>query len=79
VLQIVFRATIASVAGGVVAGLVLALALNRVLAHWAEGSSRDPLALLSATLLLGAVAVLACAIPARRASRIEPMEALRCE
>jgi ABC-type antimicrobial peptide transport system permease subunit len=50
-----------------------------VLAHWAEGSSRDPLALLSATLLLGAVAVLACAIPARRASRIEPMEALRCE
>ena len=79
VLQIVFRATIASVAGGVVAGLVLALALNRVLAHWAEGSSRDPFALLSATVLLGAVAVLACAIPARRASRIEPMEALRCE
>ena len=61
------------------AGLVLALALNRALAHWVEGSSHDPLALLSATVLLALVAALACAIPARRASRIEPMEALRCE
>jgi len=79
VLKIVFRATIASVAGGVGGGLVLALALNRVVAHWAEGSSRDPLMLVGVTALLAVVAAVACAIPARRAARIEPMEALRCE
>ena len=79
VLEIVFRSTVVSVAGGVGAGLVLALAMNRVVAHWAEGSSRDPLMLLGATMLLGAVAAVACAIPARRASRVDPMTALRCD
>ena len=79
VLEIVFRSTVVSVAGGVAAGLVLALAMNRVVAHWAEGSSRDPLMLLGATVVLGAVAAVACAIPARRASRVDPMTALRCD
>jgi ABC-type antimicrobial peptide transport system permease subunit len=79
VLNIVFTAILASVGGGVVAGLVLALAMNKVVAHWAEGSSRDPLMLVGATLVLGAVAAVACAIPARRASRVDPMEALRYE
>jgi len=83
VLGIVFRATTASVAGGVVAGLVLALALNRALAHWADGSVQgtgsDPLLLLGAAVLLGGVASLACLIPARRAAQIDPMVALRCE
>jgi ABC-type antimicrobial peptide transport system permease subunit len=83
VLGLVFRATVASVAGGVGAGLVLALALNRALHHWAGGSAQavanDPLLLLGATVLLGVVAALASLIPARRASHIEPMAALRCE
>jgi putative ABC transport system permease protein len=79
VLNIVFTSIFASVGGGVVAGMVLALAMNKVVAHWAEGSSRDPLMLVGATLVLGAVAAVACAIPARRASQVDPMEALRYE
>jgi len=79
VLKIVFASTIASVGGGVAAGLVLALALNKVVAHWAEGSSRDPLMLVGATALLALVAGIACLIPARRASRVDPMVALRYE
>ena len=79
VLNIVFKSILASVGGGVVAGLVLALSLNKVAAQWAEGSSRDPLMLVGATVLLGAVAAVACLIPARRASRVDPMVALRYE
>ena len=79
VLGIVMKSTVASVGGGVAAGLVLALALNQVLAHWAEGSSRDPLMLAGVTVLLGLVAAVACLIPARRASHVDPMTALRCE
>jgi len=79
VLKIVFRSVVMSLCGGVLVGLVLALALNKVVANWAEGSSRDPLLLAGATLLLGAVAAIACMIPARRASRVDPMVALRYE
>jgi predicted permease len=79
VLRIVFASTVVSVGGGILAGLALTLALNKVLARWAEGSSRDPLILLVATLLLGLVAAIACALPARRASEVDPMTALRYE
>jgi predicted permease len=79
VLGIVFASTVTSVGGGIVAGVLLTLALNRVLARWAEGSSRDPYILLAVTALLAVVAALACAIPARRASKVDPMTALRYE
>ncbi|WP_263360004.1 ABC transporter permease [Acidicapsa ligni] len=79
VLNIVFASTVASVAGGVAAGVVLSLALNKVVAQWAEGSSRDPLMLVGVTLVLTAVAAVACAVPARRASKVDPMTALRYE
>jgi predicted permease len=79
VLRIVFASTVVSVGGGIVAGLVLTLALNKVLAQWAENSSRDPLILLIVTVLLSLVAALACAIPARRAVGVDPMTALRYE
>ena len=79
VLRIVFASTVASVGSGIAVGLMLALALNTVVAHWAENSSRDPLMLVGATALLAAVAAVACLIPARRASKVDPMVALRYE
>jgi len=79
VMQIVFASMLVSVGGGIAAGLGLTVALNKVLAAWAEGSSRDPFILLGAALLLMLVAGIACAVPARRASKIEPMMALRSE
>jgi len=79
VLRIVFQSTVASVGGGIVAGLALSLALSTILAKWAEGNVRDPVILLAGTLLLSLVAAIACAIPARHASAIDPMTALRCE
>jgi ABC-type antimicrobial peptide transport system permease subunit len=77
VLRIVFESTLLSVGCGMAAGLVLTLSLQRLLAHWAEGSSRDPLVLVAAALLLSAVALVACVVPARRASRVDPALALR--
>jgi predicted permease len=79
VLQIVFSSTGLSVGSGILAGALLAFALNKVLARWAEGSSGDPFILLAVTLLLGVVAALACSAPARRAVNVDPMTALRCE
>jgi len=79
VLGIVFTSTVVSVGTGILAGLVLAVALNKVLGHWASGSARDPKILLAVTGLMAVVAALACAIPARRASVVDPMTALRCD
>jgi predicted permease len=79
VLRIVFASTLTSVGSGILAGLALTLALNKILARWAEGNSRDPVILLAGTLLLGAVSAIACLIPARHASEVDPMTALRCD
>jgi putative ABC transport system permease protein len=79
VLGIVFTSTVASVGGGILAGIILTLALQKLLAQWAEGSSRDPLILIAVVVVLGAVATIACALPARRASKVDPMTALRYE
>ncbi len=79
VLKIAFSSAFVSVGGGIAVGLVLTLALNKVLARWAEGSSRDPMLLLAATAVLGLVAIVACTAPARRAVAVDPMTALRYE
>ena len=79
VLRIVFASTLVSIGSGIFAGLVLTLALNKILERWVDGNSHDLVILLDGTLLLGLVALIACAIPARRASHIDPTSALHCE
>lgn len=68
-----------SVGIGIVAGLVLSLSLNRLIARWIESGTRDPWMILAVSLMLIVVAALACIIPARRATAIDPMTALRYE
>ncbi len=61
-------------------GLLLSLGLGRLLAKMLyQVSPMDPLALGVSSLMLGAAALLACYLPARRATRVSPMTALRTE
>lgn len=78
-LRIVFRSMAISVGSGILAGLVLTVALNKVLASWATESSSDPLLLLAAAFVLTATAGLACVLRARRAAGLDPMQAIRYE
>ena len=64
---------------GILVGIVLSVVLNRVLAAWSGGNSRDPLTLVASALILVLVAVAACLVPAWRAATIDPMRALRTE
>jgi putative ABC transport system permease protein len=65
---------------GLLGGLALALALGRGLQSLLfEVGPTDPLTFLAAAALLGATAFVACSIPAWRASRVDPMTALRTE
>lgn len=78
-IRIVLPATAANVGGGVAAGVILSLVPDRIEAKWVTESSRDPLLLLGASLLLISAASLACFVPARRAAPVDPMVARRYE
>jgi putative ABC transport system permease protein len=65
---------------GVAIGIAAALWLTRLIAGFLFGVQRlDPLAFTTMPLLLSAVALLSVWLPALRASRVDPVEALRCE
>jgi ABC-type antimicrobial peptide transport system permease subunit len=65
---------------GVVVGLAGAIAASRLMASLLYGvSPRDPAVFIATTVILLTVALLACWVPARRAARLSPLEALRAE
>jgi len=65
---------------GLTIGLAAALAVGRVLQSFlVQTSTRDPITLVSIVVLLTIVAVAACVGPARRATRLDPLDALRGE
>jgi predicted permease len=79
VLRMVFSSTASSVGSGVVLGIVFSLAMRRIVATWGVGSAINVMVLIVVSLVLFVVAFIACAVPARRASNISPMQALRYE
>jgi len=69
---------VAVVASGVVVDMALSLLLGRALSRFLYGvSGSDPLSLVGASLALVGVAFVACYLPARSASRVDPLVALR--
>jgi ABC-type antimicrobial peptide transport system permease subunit len=65
---------------GIAIGLVASIGLTRLVrSQLYQVSPTDPVVYVAVSLLLVAVSLLACYIPARRASRVDPMTALRHE
>jgi len=80
IIKLVSRHGLRLVVAGVGAGAVVALVLTRAMGKLLMGvSAADPATYAVVATLLSAVALLACYIPARRATRVDPMVALRCE
>jgi putative ABC transport system permease protein len=80
IFALVLQQVLILVATGVCVGIVSAIAISRVLSGLLLGvSSRDPMTFASISVLLAAVALVACFLPAHRAARLDPSTALRCE
>jgi ABC-type antimicrobial peptide transport system permease subunit len=78
VLRLIIGQGLRLVGAGELIGLLGSLALTRVMTSLLFGvAATDPLTFAGAALLLGAVALAACFIPARRAARADPLIALR--
>jgi putative ABC transport system permease protein len=82
VLKLVVKDALVLIVGGVVVGLVGAFTFGRLLGHELTDigiSPYDPVTFSCVSLLLIVAALLACYLPARRATKVDPMEALRYE
>jgi predicted permease len=80
ILGLVMKQGAAMVALGVIAGLAVAFALTRLMASLLFGITVTDLpAFVGVTAILAAVALAACYVPARRATRVDPMQTLRYE
>lgn len=80
VLRLVVTEGLGLALAGLAAGVVAAVGLTRFLASLLYGvRPADPWTLAAVSLALGAVAFLATYVPARRATTVDPMVALRCE
>jgi putative ABC transport system permease protein len=78
--RLIVRQGLKLVLSGIVIGVVSALALQRVIGKLLFGiSPTDPLTFTMIAFLLIGVALLACWIPARRATKVDPLTALRSE
>jgi ABC-type antimicrobial peptide transport system permease subunit len=80
ILGLISSQAIVPVGVGLAAGLAASLALNRILDTFVVGvSPSDPIALMGTTVVLIICAALGSLIPAARAARIDPAQAIRCE
>jgi putative ABC transport system permease protein len=80
ILRLILGHGMAMTVAGIAVGVLAALAITRALSQELFGiKPGDPLTFLAVALVLAAVALAACYLPARRASRVDPMVALRYE
>src|SRR5947208_6657827 len=80
VLSLVVNQGMKPVVSGLALGIIATFALNRLIAaQLYQVSAYDPVLLGGATVLLAASALMACLLPARRATRVDPIQALRTE
>src|SRR4029450_7621874 len=78
VLRLILKQEMRPVAVGLAIGIVSAFALGRLIASQLyEVSAHNPALLAGATILLATIALLACLLPARRATHVDPIQALR--
>jgi putative ABC transport system permease protein len=80
VLRLVVSEGMRPVLSGLALGVIAAFALGRfIAAQLYQISAHDPMLLGGATVLFAAIALMACLLPARRATKVDPIQALRTE